>query len=49
VNAYILKRVAAFALIFVGLELLGSAAWLMLHGADRRAVADAGPEIERLS
>ncbi|MFV1987260.1 MAG: hypothetical protein ACC682_08255 [Gemmatimonadota bacterium] len=48
-NAYLLKRVGAFALIFVALELLASVAWLLLHGTDRASVRDAGPEIERLS
>jgi hypothetical protein len=49
VNGYLLKRVAAFALVFLGLELLASLAWLLLHGDDRRAVSNTGPEIERLS
>lgn len=48
-NAYLLKRVAAFAIVFLALELLASLAWLLLHGTDRRTVAEAGPEIERLS
>ena len=48
-SAYLLKRVAAFALALAALELLASLAWLLLHGTDRATIATAGPEIERLS
>ena len=48
-NAYLLKRVAAFAVAFLALELLASLAWVLLHGGDRATLASAGSEIERLS
>lgn len=48
-NAYLLKRVLAFALVFLAIELAASLVWWALHASDRRAVAELSPRIEELS
>lgn len=48
-NAYVLKRVVAFALVFLGLELAVSLAWWAFHGRDRRVVAELSTGIEQAS
>lgn len=45
-NAYLLKRVAGFALVFLGVELVASLAWWAFHRGDRRVVSELSPRIE---
>lgn len=48
-NAYLLKRVLAFGLVFLAIELAASLAWWVFHTSDRRAVSELAPRIEEVS
>lgn len=48
-NGYLLKRLLAFALVLLGIELAASLAWWALRADDRRIVADLSPRIEEAS